>query len=210
MYRKNYNRHSSKQEESCQTPSAWHLIDSHALGTEPAYLFTTTASCESCGASHVIVNTRGTAPVQRSGRCSSRLSTWNRTYAAVCARPRDDPYWLLSTSILYTKPNLVQCENCWFLLNFIFSNSFCFRKVCKTIANSNLPNEEEYRVVSSNGRKFLYISKGRDLISLLVKYYGPLAYIIKVVHLLNFKSAINLQYFLIETVDSIVAFHILY
>ena len=57
-------------------------------------------------------------------------------------------------------------------------------------------NEEEYRVVSSSGRKFLYNSKGLDVISLLVKYYGPMAHINKVIKLLKFKSAINLQCFL--------------
>ena len=38
-----------------------------------------------------------------------------------------------------------------------------------------LTNEGSYLAANSNGRKFLYNSKGLDVISLLVKYYVPLA-----------------------------------
>ena len=44
-------------------------------------------------------------------------------------------------------------------------------------------------------RKFLDNSKGLDVISLLVKYYWPLTHINKVIELLKFKSAMNLQCF---------------
>ena len=36
-------------------------------------------------------------------------------------------------------------------------------------------NEKSNSAANSNGRKFLYNSKGLDVISLLVKYYLPLA-----------------------------------
>ena len=55
--------------------------------------------------------------------------------------------------------------------------------------------EESYLAANSNGRKFLYNSKGLDVISLLVKYYVPLAHFNKVIKLLKFKSAVNLQCF---------------
>ena len=42
---------------------------------------------------------------------------------------------------------------------------------------------------------FLYNSRGSDVISLLVKYYVPLAHINKVIKFLKFKSAMNLQCF---------------
>ena len=51
-------------------------------------------------------------------------------------------------------------------------------------------NEESYLAAYSNGRKFLYNSKGLDVSSLLVKYYVPLAHINKVIKLLKLKSAI--------------------
>ena len=56
--------------------------------------------------------------------------------------------------------------------------------------------EECNSTVHSNGRKFLYNSIVLDVNSLLVKYYMPLAHINKVIKLLKFKSAINLQCFL--------------
>ena len=40
---------------------------------------------------------------------------------------------------------------------------------------------------------FLYNSKDLDVISLLVKYYVPLAHFNKVIKLLKFKSAVNLH-----------------
>ena len=55
--------------------------------------------------------------------------------------------------------------------------------------------EESYSAANSIGRKFLYNSKGLDVISLLVKYYVPLAHINKVIKLLKLKSALNLQCF---------------
>ena len=39
----------------------------------------------------------------------------------------------------------------------------CVRELCVT-------NEESYLAANSNSRKFLYCSKGLDVISLLVKY----------------------------------------
>ena len=56
-------------------------------------------------------------------------------------------------------------------------------------------NEGSHLVANSNGRKFLYNSKGLVVISLLVIYYVPLAHFNKVIKLLNFKSAVNLQCF---------------
>ena len=44
--------------------------------------------------------------------------------------------------------------------------------------------EESILAANSNGRKFLYHSKGLDAGSLLVKYYVPLALIKKVIKLL--------------------------
>ena len=41
--------------------------------------------------------------------------------------------------------------------------------------------EGSYLAANSNGRKFLYNSKGLDVISLLVKYYVPLAHFNKVI-----------------------------
>ena len=55
--------------------------------------------------------------------------------------------------------------------------------------------EESNSAANSNGRKFLCNSKGLDLINLLVKYYLPLAHFNKVIKLLKFKSAVNLQCF---------------
>ena len=68
----------------------------------------------------------------------------------------------------------------------------------KCFANSSsaeASNEESYFAANSNGRKFLYNSKGPDVFSLLVKYYVPLAHINKVIKLLKFKSAVNLKCF---------------
>ena len=39
-----------------------------------------------------------------------------------------------------------------------------------TLAKQRVSNEESYLAANSNGRKFLYCSKGLDVISLLVKY----------------------------------------
>ena len=63
--------------------------------------------------------------------------------------------------------------------------------------DSNLchTKDESYSAVNSNGRKFLNNSKGLDVSSLLVKEYVPLAHINKVIKLLKFKSAVNLQCF---------------
>ena len=55
--------------------------------------------------------------------------------------------------------------------------------------------EESYSAANSIGRKFLYNSRGLDVISLLIKYYVPLEHINKVRKLLKFKSAMNLQCF---------------
>ena len=44
-------------------------------------------------------------------------------------------------------------------------------------------------------KNVLYNSRGLDVISLLVKYYVPLAHINKVIKLLKFKSTMNLQCF---------------
>ena len=55
--------------------------------------------------------------------------------------------------------------------------------------------DEEYNsTVCSNGRIFGYF-KDRAVISLLVIYYVPLAHINKVIKLLKFKTAVNLQCF---------------
>ena len=56
-------------------------------------------------------------------------------------------------------------------------------------------HEESNLAANSNGRKFLYCSKGLDVISLLVKILVPLAHFNKVIKLLKFKSAVNLQCF---------------
>ena len=58
-----------------------------------------------------------------------------------------------------------------------------------------LTNEGSYLAANSNGRKFLYNSKGLDVINLLVKYYVLLAHFNKVIKLIKFKSAVNLQCF---------------
>ena len=55
--------------------------------------------------------------------------------------------------------------------------------------------EENNSTAHSSGRKFLDNSKGLEVISLLVKYYMPLAHINKAVKLLKFKSSMNLQCF---------------
>ena len=60
-------------------------------------------------------------------------------------------------------------------------------------------HEGSYLAANSNGRKFLYNSKGLDVISSLVKYYVPLAHFNKVIKLLKFKSAVNLQCFCWKT-----------
>ena len=54
-----------------------------------------------------------------------------------------------------------------------------------------------YSAANWIGRKFLYKcnSRGLDVTSLLVKYYMPLVHINKVIKLLKFKSAMNLQCF---------------
>ena len=56
-------------------------------------------------------------------------------------------------------------------------------------------DEEGNSTVHSNGKIFLDNSKGLDVISLLIKYYVHLAHINKVIKLLKFKSAMNLQCF---------------
>ena len=56
-------------------------------------------------------------------------------------------------------------------------------------------NEGSYTADNSIGIKFLHNSRGLDVISLLVKYYVPLVHINKVIKLLKFKSAMNLQCF---------------
>ena len=61
--------------------------------------------------------------------------------------------------------------------------------VCTVVSIPNNANEEGNSTVCSNGRKFLDNSKGLDVISLLVKYYLPLAHINKVIKFLNFKYA---------------------
>ena len=52
-------------------------------------------------------------------------------------------------------------------------------KGCRPRLEGLYTNEE----CNSNGRKFLYDSKGLDVISFLVKYYAPLAHINKVIKL---------------------------
>ena len=52
-----------------------------------------------------------------------------------------------------------------------------------------ITDEESYSAANSIGRKFLYNSRVLYVISLLVKYYVPLAHINKVI---NF-SSLNLQ-----------------
>ena len=56
-------------------------------------------------------------------------------------------------------------------------------------------NEGSNSTAYSSGRKFLYNSKGLDVISLLVKYYVPFAHINKLIKLVKFKSAIYPQCF---------------
>ena len=46
-----------------------------------------------------------------------------------------------------------------------------------------LTNEESNSAANINGRKFLYNSKGLDVISLLIKYYVPLVHFNKVINL---------------------------
>ena len=65
----------------------------------------------------------------------------------------------------------------------------------QSIVWTRLSHEESNSAANSNGRKFLYNSKGLDVFSLLVKYYVPLAQFNKVIKLLKFKSAVNLQCF---------------
>ena len=62
----------------------------------------------------------------------------------------------------------------------------------KFFCQVDITNEESNSTAYSSARKFLYNSKGLDVISLLIKYYVPLAHINKVIKLLMFKSAINL------------------
>ena len=74
-----------------------------------------------------------------------------------------------------------------------------FDRVCQRLypiryfSTLRITNEESNSVANSNGRKFLYNSKGLDVISLLVKYYVPLAHFNKVIKLLKFTSAVNLM-----------------
>ena len=84
-----------------------------------------------------------------------------------------------------------------------FSSSVS-QTTCMASTNSSLfvrvllvykTDEESNSAANSNVRKFLYNSKGLDVISLLVKYYVPLAHFNKVIKLLKFKSAVNLQCF---------------
>ena len=56
-------------------------------------------------------------------------------------------------------------------------------------------NEKSYLAANLNGRQFLYNSHGLDVLNLLVKYFVPLTHINKVIKLLKFKSAVNLQCF---------------
>ena len=72
--------------------------------------------------------------------------------------------------------------------------------MCESSASGIIENwghsyEKSYSAANSIGRKFLYNSRGLDEISLLVKYYVPFAHINKVIKLLKFKSAMNLQCF---------------
>ena len=54
-------------------------------------------------------------------------------------------------------------------------------------------DEESNSAANLNGRKFLYNSKGLDVIRLLVKYYVSLSHFNKVIKLLKFKSAVFLM-----------------
>ena len=64
------------------------------------------------------------------------------------------------------------------------------------INKSSQANEKSYSAANSIGRKFLYNSRGLDVISLLVKILRALglAHINKVIKLLKFKSEVNLQF----------------
>ena len=81
------------------------------------------------------------------------------------------------------------------------SKKFLIKKWYLELANFNyylsnkakFTDEGSYSAANSIGRKFLYNSRGLDVISLLVKYYVPLAHINKVIKFLKFKSAMNLQ-----------------
>ena len=55
--------------------------------------------------------------------------------------------------------------------------------------------EESNSTAKPSGLKFLDNSQGLNVISLMVKYYEPLTHINKVIKLLKFQSAINLQCF---------------
>ena len=55
--------------------------------------------------------------------------------------------------------------------------------------------EKSNSAANSNDKIFLYNSKGLEVISILVKYYVPLAHFNKVMKRLKFKSAVNLQCF---------------
>ena len=48
--------------------------------------------------------------------------------------------------------------------------------------------EESNSAANSKGRKFLYNSKGLDVLRLLVKYYVPLAHFNKVINRLRIKA----------------------
>ena len=65
----------------------------------------------------------------------------------------------------------------------------------------SLSYEGIYSAAYSSDRKFLYNSKGLDVICLLVKYYVPLAPINKVIKLLKFKSAINLLFLMGSAIE---------
>ena len=55
--------------------------------------------------------------------------------------------------------------------------------------------EKSNSTANSSDRKLLDNSKGLNVNSLLIKYYLPLAHSYKVIKLLKFKSAMNLQCF---------------
>ena len=60
--------------------------------------------------------------------------------------------------------------------------------------SSNLTNEECYSTACSNDKNVLDISIDGVVISLLVKYYVPLANINKVIKILKIQSTVNLQW----------------
>ena len=71
----------------------------------------------------------------------------------------------------------------WLLSLNVLRKHMCAVKIFTGKGHGVTSNEESNSTANSSGRKFLYNSKGLDVISLLAKYYLPLAHVNHVVKL---------------------------